>query len=81
MFKCYFGGSKTLDKHIEHNSEGLLLWIHGHTHYGVGLQEINLKPILNPGTLSQGRFAVVRLKLKELKWALSEVRLINLNSI
>ena len=64
MFRYYLGGSKTLDKHFQQNSKELLLWIHGHTHNGVGMLESNLKPILNPGSISLGRFAMVQLRRK-----------------
>jgi Icc-related predicted phosphoesterase len=64
MFRHYLAGSKTLDRHLEEHSEGLLLWIHGHTHNGVGMLESNLKPILNSGSISLGRFSVVQLRKK-----------------
>lgn len=80
MFRRYYSGSKTLDKYLEASNDNSVMWIHGHTHNGVGIQETNRKPILNPGSLSLGRFAVVVLQRKDSIWALSEVKLINLNN-
>ncbi len=35
--------------------------IHGHTHDGNGIGNINRIPILNPGALTQGRFGILKL--------------------
>jgi len=58
-------GSKTISTIIAKNNEKILLNVHGHSHEGHGYTTIGSTTVLNPGSMSHGRFCTVTLARKE----------------
>eukprot|EP01012_Entosiphon_sulcatum_P065944 TRINITY_DN94993_c0_g1_i1.p1 TRINITY_DN94993_c0_g1~~TRINITY_DN94993_c0_g1_i1.p1 ORF type:complete len:265 (+),score=38.12 TRINITY_DN94993_c0_g1_i1:28-822(+) len=52
----------------------VFLAIHGHTHDAAGSSWIDRVQVVNPGSLSEGRFAVLKLQEKSNRWELSSAR-------
>lgn len=51
----------------------MLLLVHGHVHNGGRYDLIQGKPIINPGALLYGEYAVVSLTRKQKVWTISKV--------
>jgi len=74
-------GSETvydLMKTVKYQEEDIpLLWIHGHTHAGKGIDQgmtdFGTIPVVNPGGLCYGRFSVLNLKFIDNKWKIDNV--------
>jgi Icc-related predicted phosphoesterase len=56
-------GSKTLQEFLKKNNKEILMNIHGHSHGAQGMhKDLNRIPVVNPGPLVEGKFAVLKLK-------------------
>ena len=55
----------------------ILLNIHGHTHNGLGRTYIDQVMVLNPGSLKEGNFCILKL-IKKDKWHVYSTEFINL---
>lgn len=77
----YFG-SKFLTESILKEENNILLNIHGHTHDGAGKSNIAKTAIINPGSLSVGEFAKLKIEksVGEEKWLIKNIEFINLNA-
>lgn len=75
-------GSRTLSAFVlaRQRRQQLALLIHGHTHNGVGVCSVGSVPVLNPGCLKSGRFAIVTLARPPNRtfWAVSSIELVDL---
>ena len=60
----------------------ILLNIHGHTHDGAGKNNMGKTVILNPGSLSVGEFAKLKIEKSagQNKWLIKNIEFINLNA-
>jgi Icc-related predicted phosphoesterase len=50
-----------LNEFLKQNTD-IFLNIHGHTHDGIGMNSFFNLTVINPGSLSYGNFAVLKLK-------------------
>ncbi|KAI8894221.1 hypothetical protein BC833DRAFT_605653 [Globomyces pollinis-pini] len=48
--------------------EQLICWVHGHSHACSGISHIAGVPIINPGSLKEGKFAILELKCSKNRW-------------
>ncbi len=71
-----YSGSATLDQAVK--DPRVIGLIHGHTHEGVGLAMLSQRQVINPGSLRDGRFAVLTLQ-KRKDWMIQSVSFHNLN--
>jgi len=77
-----YSGSKSLQQAIGSGRYNVLANIHGHTHSGVGKTNLRGIPIINPGSLTNGDFAVVELVRENVrkKWIVKQTEFVNLNA-
>jgi Icc-related predicted phosphoesterase len=76
--KCVYMGSQNLQEFLKNNSD-IFLNIHGHTHKGHGRNNMAHVSVINPGSLSEGNFAVLKLKRNFIdEWTIAETDLISL---
>lgn len=59
--KCVYSGSQNLQDFFKENPE-IFINIHGHTHTATGMSNYSNLTIINPGSLSCGDFALLKLK-------------------
>ena len=76
-------GSKFLDEVVMKEENNILANIHGHTHEGTGRATLRRREVINPGSLSQGDFAILRLNKDSWtqKWAVKSLELICLDAM
>jgi Icc-related predicted phosphoesterase len=78
--KIAYMGSKELGDFLN-NNDNIMLNIHGHTHDGKGYVNYNTYSIINPGSLKNGDFAILKLKRNFAdEWIISKVEMIELNN-
>jgi len=76
--KCIYMGSKNLQQFLKENKD-IFLNIHGHTHDGTGMVKFTHYSVINPGSLLNGDFAIIKLKRNHInQWTLSNTEFINL---
>jgi Icc-related predicted phosphoesterase len=76
--KCIYTGSQNLQEFLKTNKD-IFLNIHGHSHDAVGLSSFENIKIINPGTLSNGDFAIIKLKRNfDGEWVVSRTEFLNL---
>lgn len=76
-------GSKYLDEVIIKEENNILTNLHGHTHEGTGRANLRRKEVINPGSLMQGNFGILRLNKDSWtqKWVVKSLELISLDSM
>jgi len=78
-----YAGCEYLSKVLKDPSWRIVANFHGHTHAGVGRTNIGAKglQVINPGSLMDGNFAIVKLIRTEVdkKWIIKSTEFINLN--
>jgi len=55
--------------------------IHGHTHPGRGQSSVVAVPVVNPGSLKEGNFGIITLRVDSGKWRLQSAQFIHLPSV
>ncbi|KAI3640688.1 hypothetical protein MIR68_001566 [Amoeboaphelidium protococcarum] len=79
-------GSFALNQYLmdSYVQSSVCLNIHGHTHYGIGRQQIGNISVLNPGSLKDGNLMLITLqssrdqKHSDQQWMVKEIRFLNI---
>ena len=80
--KKAYSGSGIMTDILKENKFHILVQLHGHTHWGLGQSYYNKIPIINPGPLAHGYFAILMLSKSDAgRWRMKSLENINLNSI
>jgi Icc-related predicted phosphoesterase len=78
--KIAYMGSKTLGDFLN-GHENIMLNIHGHTHDGKGNVNYNTYSVINPGSLRNGDFSILKLRRNFAnEWIIAKVEMIELNN-
>lgn len=76
--KCIYMGSKSLHYFLKENKD-IFINIHGHTHKGKGMTNLDEQTVINPGNLNNGHFSVMKLKRNfYMKWEIKNIEFIKL---
>jgi Icc-related predicted phosphoesterase len=71
--RCVYMGSIKLNEFLKQNRD-IFINIHGHTHQGIGINNFDRLSVINPGSLSIGNFAVMKVKRNFYdKWEISKL--------
>lgn len=77
--KMIYSGSQNLQKFLQKNNKEIFINIHGHTHQGKGNILSSGVNIINPGPLTCGNFAILKLKRNfNDEWIIGKIEQISL---
>ena len=57
----------------QYNCNKILFHVHGHSHNCWGMSQVGKIPVINPGALKDGRFAIAELVCLDGKWKFQPV--------
>mmetsp|Transcript_47760 Transcript_47760/g.123884 ORF Transcript_47760/g.123884 Transcript_47760/m.123884 type:complete len:174 (+) Transcript_47760:647-1168(+) len=78
-----YSGSTSVEDLLCHrdNPSRAVVCIHGHTHASRGQAKVADVPVVNPGSLKEGNFAVLQLVRENQKWRIGDLNLLTLNDV